>query len=184
MELKISTIIAYCLGFHLIISNLDLLISWSSLQEINSNYWQIAYKLISAFPYSIITVYIIKNYQKIPLFFLLGFLDGFSVYLKYNIFQPNFIIIMSVYFGIYTFVLIVLFGISEKEKNLFADNSKKVLTDNISSEIPVIIEAKELSDVEILQLWQSGNFTFQNEISKKFNINPVRVCRVLKKLAK
>jgi uncharacterized membrane protein YjjP (DUF1212 family) len=96
------------LAVHLVYSNADLINGILKASNIESlNYSQYVF----AASYSLLTITIMALYPKIWLICLVACLDGFGIYLKYNIYQTHFVEIGSVYFGVYTALIVIAAGL-------------------------------------------------------------------------
>jgi len=119
MKKHILTILLSFLALHLLYSNVSLLVDLHKViyDIAKLDLWQKASKILFAFSYSIMTVIIITIYPKRWIILASGLLDGFAVYLKYNIDQTNFLLIASLYFGIYTAFIVIVAGLISNKKN-------------------------------------------------------------------
>jgi len=103
------------IALHLVFSNTDLLISAAEMAlQSKLNGIEKAFRVIFSLSYSLITVLVIHLYPRMWMIILLSVFDGFAVYLKYNVFQDNFIVVTSIYFGLYTMVIILAGGLVRK----------------------------------------------------------------------
>jgi len=135
MKNKILTIILILLALHLIFSNTSLLVDMQEMiNKSDLNNWQYALRIAFALSYSILTVLILTIYPKIWIVTITGLLDGFSVYLKYNINQPYFLLIGAIFFGVYTFVIVLTAGIISAKKLSETKSEKNQIKNEIENQ--------------------------------------------------
>lgn len=104
----ILMLLVISLAVHLVYSNADLINSILKMSNVESlNYSQ----YIFAASYSLLTITIMTLYPKLWLICLVAALDGFGIYLKYNVHQSYFVEIGAVYYGIYTAIIVISSGL-------------------------------------------------------------------------
>lgn len=121
---KYLVIIMSFLAIHLIYSNASLLIDLHKIIKDVSELTKMEYalRLVFAFSYSIITVLIIAIYPSKIILLFTSLFDGFAVYLKYNVNQNDFVLIASLYFGLYTMLIVIISGIVVSRGNANSEN--------------------------------------------------------------
>lgn len=107
-EKRLTLILVAALAIHLLYSNADLIRSALELSNVESVLYS---EYVFAASYSILTVVLISLYPARWLIIIVSLLDGFGIYLKYNVHQAYFIEIVSVYFGLYTMVIVFSSGL-------------------------------------------------------------------------
>lgn|GEM_PF-3751410 len=180
MKMKTSKIIFNVLlaglAIHLFYSNTDLLVSAQKLiLETNLNFYEKLWKAIFALSYSVITITILYLYPKMWLIVWVAFLDGFGIYLKYNVYQNYYILFTSVYFGLYTFTIVVSSGLIRSKQlinnELNTYNHTKFVNNsvNIENEIKEIVNEKNETNNEILIRLKKQKIKVQNSINRLRN---------------
>ncbi len=180
MKRKILTILLSFLALHLLYSNVSLLIDLHKvIHNIDKlDQGETISKIFFAFSYSIMTVIIITIYPKRWIILSSGILDGFAVYLKYNINQPNFMLIASVYFGLYTAFIVIVSGLISEKQNEKKQN-KIPFFDNLENNIipkilnPEIEAKKNELQAKKRSLINSINAT-KDELKKKQKQNELQ----------
>jgi len=164
------------LAIHLFYSNTDLLVSAQKLiLETNLNFYEKLWKAIFALSYSVITITILYLYPKMWLIVWVAFLDGFGIYLKYNVYQNYYILFTSVYFGLYTFTIVVSSGLIRSKQlinnELNTYNHTKFVNNsvNIENEIKEIVNEKNETNNEILIRLKKQKIKVQNSINRLRN---------------
>ena len=124
----IINIILAILAVHLIYSNSSLLIDMHKIiYEVERlTVLQTVEKYLFALSYSLLTVLIIAVYPKAYLFALTGLFDGFGVYLRYNINQSNFLLLASIYFGVYTTLIVISTGLIAQTREQTGKTKKNI----------------------------------------------------------
>jgi len=150
---------------HLLFSNTELLIKLMQINiEGEISIVSYTFAIIFALGYSLITAIIIKIYPKIILFVLIGILDSSGVYLFWSNIENEqfFTIASSIYFAIYTLLIIIISGLISKDietnktdkdetktklkqQNLATlyDNKNRIIKGLNSAKNPEIIEQKK-----------------------------------------
>jgi len=157
MKKNLIIILTITLSFHLLYSNFMLLHEqFIIIKGITPNLIETIIRLLFALSYSIITAIILNLIPKPFIFVTVGLIDGFGVTLKYLPIQENtnFLILLSIYFGIYTTVIIIVAGLIQKKRTTNEINKEKTK--------PKTINLSKLYDKKI---------SLQNSINRLKNEN-------------
>ena len=148
------------LALHLIYSNSDLLIaSQEMINDTNLSITEIITKIVFAVSYSILTVTLLYLYPKMWLIVIVAILDGYGIYLKYNVNQANFIFFVSLYFGLYTCIIVISAGLIQKCKKADKSELKSDVSENKSEQS----ENKAALKIELKSLTNRINATKNEE---------------------
>jgi len=144
-QIKLLRIAFYGLVLHLLFANTSLLIDLHKVIDDVNELTNIEYasKFIYSLTYSVITILLLSIYPKMIIVIATAFFDGFAVYLKYNIDHPEFLTTASVFYGLYTLLIVIISGyvaakyISQQQQQPICqveeDNSKKDLDKKVKS---------------------------------------------------
>ena len=107
IELKI---ILFTLAAHLFYSNSELLIAAKELATPDAPVSLFDKSVLTAFAlsYSVMTTVAVFTLRRLIPVLVFAALDGFAVYLRINVEQPQFILISSLFYGFYTAYIIVI----------------------------------------------------------------------------
>lgn len=165
-EKIIFNILLIFLAIHLIYSNNSLLLDMGKMIDKNQfinlglseseatlkaipDMFTIISKLIFAISYSIITVTLIYLYPRIVLISLVALMDGFGIYLKYNINQDYFIELSAIYFGIYTAIIVITSGLIRNYNKKTGEERNEKTIDNLNNTQTIIEETNNLNAIDI-----------------------------------
>ena len=151
--------------------------------------------IIFALSYSIATAVILtlsydKKYMLYIITLVFGLLDGAGVFIYYNVKLENFVIWGSVYYAIYTFVIIISAGYYrlKNEPDLSKKTDESQLTELIKTAKPrnrfenrneYSDEEKKKLELKVLELNEQGRK--QVDIAKELNCSQPLVSKILKK---
>lgn len=151
--------------------------------------------IIFALSYSIATAVILtlsydKKYMLYIITLVFGLLDGAGVFIYYNVKLENFVIWGSVYYAIYTFVIIISAGYYrlKNEPDLSKKTDESQLTELIKTAKPrnrfenrneYSDEEKKKLELKVLELSEQGRK--QVDIAKELNCSQPLVSKILKK---
>ena len=107
IELKI---ILFTLAAHLFYSNSELLIAAKELATPDAPVSIFDKSVLTAFAlsYSVMTTVAVFTLRRLIPVLVFAALDGFAVYLRINVEQPQFVLISSLFYGFYTAYIIVI----------------------------------------------------------------------------
>ena len=107
IELKI---ILFTLAAHLFYSNSELLIAAKEMATPDAPVTIFDKTVLTAFAlsYSVMTTVAVFTLRRIIPVLVFAVLDGFAVYLRINVEQPQFVLISSLFYGFYTAYIIVI----------------------------------------------------------------------------
>ena len=107
IELKI---ILFTLAAHLFYSNSELLIAAKELATPDAPVSLFDKSVLTAFAlsYSVMTTVAVFTLRRLIPVLVFAALDGFAVYLRINVEQPQFVLISSLFYGFYTAYIIVI----------------------------------------------------------------------------
>lgn len=151
--------------------------------------------IIFALSYSIATAVILtlsydKKYMLYIITLVFGLLDGAGVFIYYNVKLENFVIWGSVYYAIYTFIIIISAGYYrlKNEPDLSKKTDESQLTELIKTAKPrnrfenrneYSGEEKKKLELKVLELNEQGRK--QVDIAKELNCSQPLVSKILKK---
>lgn len=151
--------------------------------------------IIFALSYSIATSVILtlsydKKYMLYIITLVFGLLDGVGVFIYYNVKLENFVIWGSVYYAIYTFIIIISAGYYrlKNEPDLSKKTDESLLTELIKTAKPrnrfenrneYSDEEKKKLELKVLELSEKGRK--QVDIAKELNCSQPLVSKILKK---
>lgn len=103
---KTIRIMMVALCAHLLYSNSELLIAAQKMSADGCNVFDTVVLSVFALAYSLISTICVYHVEKYLPVMIFAILDGFAVYLRINVNQEYFLLIVSLFFGFYTFCLI------------------------------------------------------------------------------
>jgi len=121
----LTKIIMGSLALHLLYSNASLLIKLNDLPQTTTGYILMALLSIFAISYSILTVTIIMKFPKRLFFIIIGIIDGTGIFIKLCILinHEAFVIAASIYFSLYTMLIVITSGFIAENKAETIDNN-------------------------------------------------------------
>jgi uncharacterized membrane protein len=169
-KIKITDMILVGIAAHLMYSNSMLLIDREILVKGSISFFEIAIMILFASSYSVVTALSLRKLRKLIFVLFFALLDGIAVYLRINVYQEYFVIIVAIFFAVYTFYIILIAYILERQEN------------NIKKKEPESKQEPEIKNIEskILKLKEAG--ISQKEIAVNLGVSESKICRILKKL--
>lgn len=165
--------------------------------KLNFDLFTIGYRVstVSAIIFSIMTAYVLTKFVKYYKLFIIvtisfALLDGIgtTIYYNVNIVKGLFITLGSIYYGLYTALLIVAIGmyryLNYNDENL-NNNIDKAIGENdviqLRGKLNNIMNNDHINDALIYSMYNTENLS-QQKIAKKLDISQAKVSRILSKL--
>lgn len=184
---KTIKIMMIALCAHLLYSNSELLIAAQKMSADGCNVFDTVVLSVFALAYSLISTICVYHVEKYLPVMIFAILDGFAVYLRINVNQEYFLLIVSLFFGFYTFCLISFVFLilkqnrNKKQNEIENEKNISIVQKNISDSQKNISVAQQKA-IEDKKIFSEDEINLYNNARAKINGSgkkPEKISQVL-----
>ena len=127
---KVIRIMLVTLCLHLLYTNAVLLIAAQRLAPEGLTLFDQITLPVCALAYSLMSALCVFHLRKVLPVIIFGLMDGFAVYLRINAEQEHFLLIVAIFYGLYSALLFLFSYLLAKQNRIENEKSKSVFNEN------------------------------------------------------